>query len=151
MEIRTLNELTADEKAAVLAQMEKCDWDAGQYLCDVIREDSLEEQFGEDPVVLLLFEEDKLASFCTYVEFDEIESEDMKPWIGFVYTFPAFRGKRFSGALVEYAVGLARKDGYKKIYVSSEEIGLYEKYGFSRIGEARSVHDYDTGIFVREI
>ena len=49
--------------------------------------------------------------------------------MGFVYTFPQFRGKRYAGKLLEYARGLAKKDGYRQIYISTGNIGLYEKYG----------------------
>ena len=53
------------------------------------------------------------------------------PWVGFVYTFPAFRGKRHMGQLLDHAAVLARLEGKEAIYISTGETGLYEKYGYS--------------------
>ena len=131
--------------------MGNCDWDAGRYLADIARDEQLENAFGTGARLLLLTDGEELAAYCTLVEFDEIESDDMRPWIGFVYTFPIHRGHRYSGLLIEHAIALAKEDGAEKIYVSSEEKGLYEKYGFTFIKTMRSIHDYDTGVFVREI
>lgn len=151
MEIREYSSLGQGEKENYIRQMSGCDWDAGRYLADIAALEKLDEAFGEGAKLLLLTEGEELAAYCTLVSFDEIESEDMRPWIGFVYTFPVHRGHRYSGRLIEHAVSLAKEDGAKKIYVSSEEKGLYEKYGFTFIKTMHSIHDYDTGVFVREI
>lgn len=143
--------LLAPEKQALwLAKMKKTDWDAGKYLCWMLEENMLEERCGRS-TAFILTEGDELASFCTLADFDEIDEPGMKPWIGFVYTFEKLRGRRCAGKLIEHAVSRAREAGCTKIYVSSEEKGLYEKYCFTFVKNARSVHGYDTGIFVREI
>lgn len=151
MEINKFSALSPKQKEKALDEMAFCDWTAGTYLYSMLRTDDIDGLFGENPEILMLFEEDRLAAFCTYVQFDEIKSDDMKPWIGFVYTFPQYRGRRFSGELIEYAVSLAIKDGYEYVYISSEERGLYEKYGFEFIGEMPSIHDYITGVFRKRI
>lgn len=150
MEILKYYTLSKQEKEYWNKLMDETDWDAGKYLAWLLREDKFYEACGNNSEALLLVENDKLAAFCTYAEFDEIESENMKPWIGFVYTFPNFRGHRCSGTLVEYAVELARNDGFKSIYVSSEETGLYEKYGFEFVEWRTSIHGYETKVFKRE-
>ncbi len=55
----------------------------------------------------------------------------LTPWVGFVYTFPDYRGKRHMGKLLEYAYSLAKAESHKHIYISTGETGLYEKYGYS--------------------
>ena len=151
MEIREYAALSDAEKKGFTEQMARCDWDAGRYLADIAADEALDKAFGEGARLLLLTDGETLCSYCTLVRFDEIEEETMFPWIGFVYTFPAFRGHRYAGRLIEYAVTLAKRDGMKRIFVSSEEKGLYEKYGFTFIKTMHSVHDYDTGVFMREI
>ena len=37
-------------------------------------------------------------------------------------------GNRYAGKLLEYARGLAKMDGCRQIYISTGNIGLYEKY-----------------------
>ena len=137
----------AENKAHWLEQMRRTDWDAGQYLHWLAEN----ETFGADTHLLLLADGDALASFCTYAESDEIDDPSMAPWIGFVYTFPEHRGHRYSGMLIAYAVQLAKAQGRKQIFVSSEEKGLYEKYGFRFLKNAQSIHDYETQIFVCDL
>lgn len=143
----------ADEatRLHLLREMKKTDWDAGRWLCDLMAEGKVQQAFGEGTEVLVLTEGDKVASFCTLAPQDEIDDPAMTPWVGFVFTFPAFRGQRCAGKLIEKAVCLCREQGFKKLYVSSEEKGLYEKYGFTFLKDAQSVHGYETQIFCRDI
>lgn len=138
---------TPENKEHFITEMSKCDWDAGRYLAYMLKDNSFKKNCGENSEVLLLTDGENLASFCTYVDMDEIDDDSMKPWAGFVYTFPEHRGKRCAGKLLEYAKNLAKNDGYLKLYVSSEEKGLYEKYGFTYLKDAESIHGYETQIF----
>ncbi len=79
--------------------------------------------------MLLLIDDSKLLSFCTYAEQDDVWDTGLTPWGGFVYTFPKYRGKRYMGKLLEFAYMLAKEDGHRHIYISTGETGLYEKYG----------------------
>lgn len=90
---------------------------------------------GESAKLLLLTEGDALLSFCTYAEQDDIQPTGLRPWMGFVYTFPAFRGRRLLGRLFDRVEALARKQGLPAVYISTNHVGLYEKYGcvFDRI------------------
>lgn len=61
-------------------------------------------------------------------EFSQTENKGY--WIGFVYTFPAFRGKRLIAKLIDRACSCAKEDGYNAVYVSTDQKGLYENFGF---------------------
>lgn len=143
--------MTEAEQRLFYEKMRGCDWDAGQYLGWLLKTGEFNKVSGSFGEALILTDNGEMASYCTLVEFDEIESTDMKPWIGFVYTFPEYRGRRCAGKLIEYAVNAAKQAGFTRIFVSSEEKGLYEKYGFTYICEMQSIHGYQTGVFKREI
>lgn len=151
MKAVTYASLDSDKKQDALDKLAFCDWDAGLYLRDCIINDDICRSFGSFCDILLLYDGEGIASFCTYAEIDEIDDDTKKPWIGFVYTFPQFRGRRCAGRLIEFAEDKAIADGFNKIYISSEEKGLYEKYGYRFLENARSVHGYDTQIFVKEL
>ncbi|MCQ2484092.1 MAG: GNAT family N-acetyltransferase [Clostridia bacterium] len=151
MEILEYYKLSDEKKEYWKNELLKCDWDAGQYLHSLLDNGEFKSFCGENAEVLLAVEGDSLTAFCTLAEHDEIVSDEMKPWIGFVYTFPQFRGRRLSGLLTERAVGLAAEAGYEYVYVSSEEKGLYEKYGFEFLSDAMSEHGYMTQIFRRKL
>lgn len=140
-----------DRQKHWLDEIEKNDWDAGSWLHHMIKNNELEKYCGKGARVLLLAEDENLASFCTYVLFDEIDDDSMKPWIGFVYTYPEYRGRRCAGELIEYACNKAKEEGHENIFVSSEEKGLYEKYGFTFVKNMMSVHGYETGVFKRKL
>ena len=112
-----------------IRQIGDCDWIAGQFLHTLLTEDRFHEHCGETARVLLLADGTKLASFCVYAEKDEIRDTDLTPWLGFAYTNPDYRGRRLMGKLIARAKEAARDNGYETFWISTNEEGLYEKYG----------------------
>ena len=112
-----------------LSEIGRCDWRAGQFLHQLLRERRFHALLGEKSKLLLLTEGNHLIAFCTYAQRDEIPAEEQTPWAGFVYTFPQYRGKRRMGKLLEYVYLQAKADGYPCVYISTDHTGLYEKYG----------------------
>lgn len=112
-----------------LEKIRQSDWSAGRYLYRLLKENSFHDLLGERSDLLLLTEADALLAFCTYAERDEIPDASLKPWVGFVYTFPAYRGRRRMGKLLEYAYHRAKAEGLPCVHISTDHIGLYEKYG----------------------
>lgn len=49
------------------------------------------------------------------------------------------------------ACKLGKEQGYKKIYIMSGEIGLYEKYGFAKIGDYKTIYDSIDQLFSRQL
>ena len=121
----------SDRKEHWLEEIGKSEWRAGQYLYELLRDGKLREMCGASAHVLMLTDGDDLVAFCTFADNDDIAAPDLTPWVGFVYTFPEYRGHRYMGLLLEHAYKLALSEGFKHIYISTGEIGLYEKYGYS--------------------
>lgn len=134
-----------------LSLIQKSDWSAGRYLYELLRDGKLKELCGERTKVLLLAEGDDLASFCTYAEQDDIREPSLTPWVGFVYTFPEYRGKRRIGKLLEHAYMLAKSDGFGRLYISTGETGLYEKYGYTFWKNMKDIHGEDSRVYVMDI
>ena len=113
-----------------LKQIKKSDWRAGQFLYELLSENKFKNTVGEKSTVLMLVNEDELISFCTYAEKDDIQTTMLTPWIGFVYTFPEYRGHRYVGKLFLEIEKLAKAENIHNIFISTNHIGLYEKYGY---------------------
>ena len=96
-ELRIIEYFSCGEQSRWLNEIQKSDWGAGQYLCELLRDHRLKELCGESTKVLMLADAEQLVSFCTYAEQDDIREPSLTPWVGFVYTFPAFRGNRYMG------------------------------------------------------
>ena len=130
-QIKDYFQLTISEQKSWLAKIGDADWRAGKYLFQLLSDGQFKKLCGEKSKVFLLTQGDKLISFCSFAEHDNIPDTKLTPWIGFVYTFPAFRGKRRIGKLIEHIYDLAKAQGFKQLYISTDQKGLYENFGFS--------------------
>ena len=149
--MRIIDFYVSDDKAYWLSEIQKSDWRAGKYLYELLRDQKLKELCGETTKVLLLVDDERLMSFCTYAEQDDIREPSLTPWVGFVYTFPEYRGKRRIGILLEHAYMLARDDGHEHIYISTGETGLYEKYGYRFWKIMKDVQGDDSRVYKKDI
>lgn len=112
-------------------EIEKSDWRASGFLLELLGDtEKLDKYLGDNVRLFLLTDNEKLAAFVTLAKKDCIIDEALYPWIGFVYTFPEYRGNRYSQRLIRYAENQAVKDGYSRVYICTNHEGLYEKYGF---------------------
>ena len=132
-------------------QIQKSDWAAGQFLYELITKNKLKELCGETTKVFLLTNGRQLVSFCTLAELDDVRDTDIGPWIGFVYTFPQFRGHRYMGSLLDFAYQTAKNDGAEQVYISTGETGLYEKYGYSFYQMMKDMNGEDSRVYKKEI
>ena len=146
-ELKIIELFSCDEQSHWLQEIQKSDWDAGQFLYELLRDKRLKELCGENTKLLMLTDGEHLVSFCTYAEQDDVREPSLTPWVGFVYTFPAYRGKRHMGKLLAYAHALAETDGYEHIYISTGETGLYEKYGYSFWKLMKDMHGEDSRVY----
>ncbi len=144
MEIYTIT--SAHEKwESVAAFAEKCSWGAGKNLAELMRKGF----FKDWERVFAAFENDEPVGFCTLTEKDELASEyPYTPLIGFVFVDELRRGKRISEKMIGAALEYAKTIGYDKVYIMSGEKGLYEKYGFSYMGDFESIYGGKDQLFV---
>lgn len=133
-----------------LAEIKKSDWRAAAYLAKLIEENSFHDSLGEG-TLLLLAEGDKLVSFLTFAQRDCIDDGTLSPWIGFVYTFPEYRGHRNVGKLIRRCEEIAAENGLPTIFVCSDHVGLYEKYGFSYIENRVDIYGEDSRVYRKNI
>ncbi len=151
MTMKFIEYFSCDEKAYWLSKIEGCDWDAGKYLAFLLKTDGLDALVGEGARVLMLTEGDELISFCTLAKYDDVQPTELTPWSGWIYTFPAYRGRRLAGRLLEYAEDLARADGAEDLYISTNHDGLYEKYGYEFLRYDKDVEGEDTKVYIKRL
>ena len=130
-----------------IRQLTDCDWVAGHHLYSLLTENRFHETYGVKSRVLMLADGTRLAAFCTYAGKDDIPETELTPWLGFVYTYPEYRGRRLMGRLIDRAKELAREDGYDALWVSTREDGLYEKYGAEYVTDMKDRRGEDSRIF----
>ena len=132
-------------------QISDADWNAAVYLHKLLVNDSLRKEYGPDAKLYLLTQEEALRAFCLLTSKDEIADPTLYPWIGFVYTFPEYRGHRYSQILIDHACDQARSQGFRRIYLTSHELGLYEKFGFQFLETRTTIWNDMTRVLFREL
>lgn len=111
-----------------------------------------ENEFKEWERVCVACADGKVVGFSTFAERDELpEQYDFSPFIGFVFVDEQYRGRRLSEKMIRKIIVYAKELGCKKIYVMSGEIGLYEKYGFEKIGDYKTIYGSIDQLFVQII
>ena len=145
------NYFDIDNKEHWIEEIERSDWRAGPFLGRLLREGEFFDAVGKDSRVLLLTEGDELISYCTFAEKDDIQPTDLTPWVGFVYTFPEHRGHRYAGLLFDEVERLAKKRQIAEVYLSTNHIGLYEKYGCEFFGMMDDMDGEPSRVYVKRI
>ena len=65
---------------------------------------------------------------------DFISRMDLSPWISSIYIEENRRGSALGSLLIQHVKDDAKNAGFKKLYLCTDHVGLYEKYGFVNIG-----------------
>lgn len=134
-----------------LEEIKRSDWGAGAFLYELLSTGRFFEAVGEGSKVLLLTDGDALISYCTYAKKDDIQPTELTPWMGFVYTFPEHRGHRYVGLLFEEIERLAREDQVSEVYISTNHIGLYEKYGCEYLTTMNDMDGEPSRVYVKRM
>ena len=144
-----INYFTCENQALWRAAIAQNEWRAAKYLARKLENGEFHQEVGEGTLYLLT-EGDKLVSFLTLAERDCVDVP-YGPWIGFVHTAPEYRGHRHVGKLIDHACVVAREQGVQRVYLCTDHIGLYEKYGFTYLENRVNVYGEDSRIYVREL
>ena len=148
-EMHIIDYFTSNDKPHWRAAIADNEWRAAKYLARLLEQGSFHDEVGKGTVYLLT-EGDKLVSFLTLAERDCVDVP-YSPWIGFVHTAPEYRGHRHVGKLIDHACAAAREQGAARVYLSTDHVGLYEKYGFTYLENRVSIYGEDSRVYVREV
>ena len=109
-----------------------CSWGAGSLLAQRMRSGA----FNDWERVFAAFTDDgELAGYCTLAAEDCLPDVPYTPYIGMVFVGEPHRGHRLSEALLKTASDYAASLGFCRVFLVSDHVGLYEKYGFQKIDE----------------
>lgn len=123
---------------------QSCSWKAGPYLADCMKKNS----FKDWERVVVAVDNKTIVGYCTFSERDELSEEyDYSPFIGFVFVDERHRGKRISEKMIQQTLSYAKSIGYRTVYIMSGEHGLYEKYGFKKLGDFQTIYGTTDQLF----
>ena len=148
--MRIINYFESDNKDHWMNEIRKADWGAAGFLYELLSKENFFRATGESSRVLLLTEGNDLISFCTYAEKDDIQPTELSPWMGFVYTFLEHRGHHYMGLLMDEVERLAKEEGVFEVYISTNHVGLYEKYGCEFKAEMKDMNGEISRVYVKK-
>lgn len=78
---------------------------------------------------------------------DFISRQDLWPWLCAVYIEESERGKALGSRLLEHGRKETAKLGFPMVYLCTDHVGFYEKYGWRYIGGAYGVSGSETRVY----
>jgi GNAT superfamily N-acetyltransferase len=99
------------------------------------------------PQWYLLMADDKIIGCAGLITNDFISRMDLYPWFCALYIEKEYRGNGYGSLLLEKAKEDAKQGGFSNLYLCSDHVGYYEKYGFSKIGIGYHPWGETSGIF----
>lgn len=111
-----------------------CSWRAGTMLADFMEQG----HFSDWERVLIAKDGDKIAGFCTVQKRDCIPGLSYTPYISTLFVAEPYRGRRLSERLIDHASNYLKALGFHRVYLISDHIGLYEKYGFQVVDRQKA-------------
>lgn len=126
---------------------ENCSWRAGKSLANHMNNNA----FTDWQRVIIAVDKENICGFCTVSKTDCIPDVGYTPYIGYIFVEEAYRGNRISEKLIQYAMSYLKSVGFDKVYLVSDHVNLYEKYGFRVIDRKIAPWGTEEKIYMREI
>lgn len=126
---------------------QNCSWIAGDHLAMLLRESKMTDWES----AFALMDEDGIWGFCTLLKTDYYPENRYSPWISTIFVDEQKRGAKLCGSLIAAAIAHAKVTGFTKVYIPSDMIGFYEKFGFEKIDELLNYGGDVDNVFMKMI
>lgn len=124
-----------------------CSWMAGKHLSTIMKNNS----FQDWESVFVVLNNDEIVGYCTFLKTDYYPNNKYFPWISTIFVDEKYRGHRISEILINKTIEYAKTLNFKKVYIPSDIVGLYEKYGFKCIDKLENYDGDFDNIYEKEI
>ena len=103
----------------------------------------------ETPFVAVV--NNRIIGMTTLMKSDYYPLPEIYPWVSCIFVDEEYRGNKISGKLIDFANEYAKNLGFKRTYIPTEYVGLYEKYGYYYL---KDIVNYGNGVdrlYVKEL
>lgn len=120
----------------------------------IIYEDCIHHSIGARdnlPQWYLLELNKKIIGCAGLITNDFISRGDLYPWICALFIDKNYRGNAFASLLIEKAEKDSKSFGFEYVYLSTDHVGFYEKYGFKYIGQGYHPWGEESRIYEKKL
>ena len=128
----------ADE---LLHFIEDCSWlEVKEHLANLVRN----WEFTDWETMFVAKADGKIIGMASAMKEDYYPLPEIFPWVSCVFVSEEYRGLRISGKLIDFANEYLKEQGFTRSYIPTpvENVGLYERYGYSFV---KDIANYDDG------
>lgn len=105
--------------------------------------------FSDWERVFVTLKNNSIAGYCALSKTSSVFGDAYTPYIGFIFVGEPYRGNRISEKMCLFAVEYAKTVGFNEVYLYSDLVDLYEKYGFLKIDEKEAPWGLMQSIYIR--
>ena len=144
-EIITKNSKLTDELLTIL----QTEWpEAYVWLTDVIDDWSTTKL----PQIIVATKNTQIIGYYSLVEKELIKDNlTYTPWLGTLFIRKKYRGMHYSPILIADACQRVKDMGYGNLFLATEHIGYYEKFGFIKIGSGQYLWGTTTKFYKKQL
>lgn len=86
------------------------------------------------PEWFILEDDGRIIGCAGLITNDFVSRMDLCPWLCALYVEPDMRGRALGKILIERVCAYAEAVGFEHVYLVTDHIGYYEKFGFAHVG-----------------
>ena len=103
------------------------------------------------PQWYLLFDDEIIVGCVGLITNDFISRMDLFPWLCALYIEPKYRGNNYSKLLIDRVIIDTKKAGFDKLFLCTDHVGYYEKFGFNYLAQGYHPWGEESRIYKRVI
>ena len=107
--------------------------------------------FAGNEAVFAAVSDGMIVGMATLMNTDYYPLPEIYPWVSCIFVSESHRGNRISEKLINAANMYAKSLGYKKTYIPSPYLGLYERFGYRYLKEIVNYGGGTDHLFAKEL
>ena len=132
----------------LLTFVENCSWiEVRDHTAETIRRST----FTDWETMLAAVEDGKIVGMAAVLKEDYYPLKHIFPWVSCIFVTEEARRRGICGKLIDHANAYLKEQGFERSYIPSPLSGVYERYGYTRIGDIVNYNGDTDGLFEKTL